>query len=214
MLSLDTIIPLVVIVVIWIIIIRRLVLKSKAKVKEINIDLIDEPDELVFEKNTFIRLSGQIKFSEYRNDQFILLFKSPIVLISTLLIVMVISFWLKNIYPFTLSGLMSINTLFFIWILFLPLLYLFQLKMLYKKISFLNSINEYIISSDNIRIKNNVLDTSSRWTNFSYMKETKHLILLYPNNFSATYIPKSMFTNSELTEFRDLLAAKKINKVK
>ncbi|MCL2328638.1 MAG: YcxB family protein [Bacteroidetes bacterium] len=165
---------------------------KKIKKTEEKVDYVDTLD---------INVTGKIRYEDYRNLLLGLTFKRPVYLvfiigISILLILSLINtsdIWGSNQY-FILLILLG----FFIS----PILALWQSKKNYRTNRIFQEQLNYRLTNDSIHTKGETIDAIQKWTGFYKKKETKSFFMLYHGEGVATLLDKKMFSDKELTDFR------------
>jgi hypothetical protein len=176
--------------------------------KEKAIEIID------YNKDLNINLTGQIKYTDYRNLILGLSYKKPIYLVA-----------LGIMFLFSLTFLVnekSIMTQFnsnyfifiFVGIFFLsPFFTLLQIKRLYDTNKIFQEQLNYSLTNDSIQIQGDTIDSTQKWTHFYQMRVTKNFFMFYHGKMVATLLDKKMFSDSELHEFEDFIKSLNVRRM-
>ena len=87
-----------------------------------------------------------------------------------------------------------------------PILILRQTKKTYQTNKTFQEQLNYKLTNDSIHIKGETVDYVQKWTSFYKVKETKNFFMLYQGEGGvATLLNKKMFSDKELTDFRQFI---------
>ena len=149
-----------------------------------------------------INLTGRISYADYRTLMLELSFKKPIYLVFICLIVV---FSMSVINNESESNPIYLIIIPFLIIGFLLILVFVQIKKLYRTNRIFQEQMNYKLTNDSLHIKGETVNSSQKWTGFYKFKETKIFFMFYQGEGIATLLDKKMFTDDELTEFKQFI---------
>ena len=164
--------------------------------KEKAIPIIDYTDVLD------IKLTGKMSsYKDYRNLNLELAFKKPIwlTLLVSLTFLLVVDI-INNNASTLIVLIVSIG-----FLLLYPIFLLRQVKKNYKTNKIFQEQLNYQLTNDSIQIRGETFDSVQKWTGFYKIKETKVFFLFYRGEGAATFLDKRMFTDTELTNFKQFI---------
>ena len=154
-----------------------------------------------------LHVQGKITYEEYRHLMLSLVMRSPAYLFILICPLILVSAYFANSVDIT----WALVSVLFVFVL-LPVITLSKIKKQYQAAKALHTDISYHITNDFIRAKGNDIDSTSKWTYFIRIKETKQFILLYHSQMVAVTLHKKLFTLKELNEFKAFLQSLPIPK--
>ena len=167
------------------------------KIKKEKIEIVDYIGTLD------INLEGKIKYEDYRNLLLGLTFKRPTYFVSICI------FILFGLSLMNASNIIESSYLFILFI-FLgffisPILVVWQSKKNYRTNRIFQEQLNYKLTNDSIHIKGETVNSVQKWAGFYKKKETKSFFMFYQGEGVATLLDKKMFSDKELTDFRQFI---------
>jgi len=174
-------------------------IKKIKKIKPVQIiDYIDTLD---------INLSGRILYKDYRNLNLKLAFGNWIYIIFICLIFLCfLPYLIDNDSAGQITNLI-LFLLFICFILLIPILR--RSKKIYR--TFHGQLN-YKLTNETIQITTETTNSISKWTSFYKVKETKDFFMFYQSAGIATLLYKKMFTDEDLTNFKQFICSLNLKK--
>ena len=167
------------------------------KIKKEKIEIVDYVGTLD------INLKGKIKYEDYRNLLLGLTLKKPNYL------VFICIFTLLALSLINASDIINLNFNFILFILLgffiSPIIVVWQSKKNYRTNRIFQEQLDYKLTNDSIHIKGETINSVQKWTGFYKKKETKSFFMFYQGEGVATLLDKKMFSDKELTDFRQFI---------
>ena len=183
----------------FIIVIALLIVGLKSGIKKIK----KEKVEIVNYISTLdIDLTGKIRYEDYRNLLLGLTFRRPTSFVF-ICIFIILALSLMNASNVLESSYLYL--ILFLGFFISPILVLWQSKKNYRTNRIFQEQLNYKLTNDSIRIKGETVDSVQKWTGFYKKKETKSFFMFYQGEGVATLLDKKMFSDKELTDFRQFI---------
>ena len=192
----------------FLIVITLFVVGLKSGIKKIKKEKIEIVDYI---GTIDINLKGKIKYEDYRNLLLELTFKRIkyfVFIFICIFILLVLS--LMNANDIIKNDIIKNSHLHFILFIFLgffisPILVVWQSKKNYRTNRIFQEQLNYKLTNDSIHMKGEIVDSVQKWTGFYKKKETKSFFMFYQQEGIATLLDKKMFSDKELTDFRQFI---------
>ena len=185
----------------FVIVISLFIIGLKSGIKKIKTEKVEIVDYI---GTLDINLTGKIKYEDYRNLLLGLTFERPTylvvigVFILFLLSLMNASNVLENSYQ-------NFILFIFLGIFISPIFVIWQSKKNYRTNRIFREHLNYKLTNDSIHIKGETVDSVQKWSGFYKKKETKSFFMFYQGENIATLLDKKMFSDKELTDFRQFI---------
>jgi len=167
------------------------------KIKTEKIEIIDYIGTLD------INLTGKIRYEDYRNLILGLTYKRPTYYILSCIIIL---FLLALMNASNILDSNQYLILFvFLGIFISPIFVLRQIKKNYRTNKIFQEQLNYKLTNDSIHIKGEMIDSVQKWNRFFKKQETKSFFMFYQAEGIATLLDKKMFSDKELTDFRQFI---------
>jgi Ca2+/Na+ antiporter len=165
----------------------------------------EEPVPIIdFSDTLDINLTGRILYKDYRNFILKSTFNKRIHIIFACLLPLYLLFYIINGIK---SDIMYLIIPWFLICFILPIFVLRNTKRIYQTNKIFQEQLNYKLTNDAIHITGDTIDSIQKWKNFYEMKETKVFFVFYQDktHITGTFLDKKMFTNDELTTFKQFI---------
>jgi hypothetical protein len=151
-----------------------------------------------------INLTGKIRYEDYRNLLFEQTFKKPTYFVFSCVFILLV---LSLMNASNVLGTSHLNIIFLVLLGFFisPILIIWQSKKNYRTNRIFQEHLNYKLTNDTIHIKGETVDSVQKWTGFYKKRETKSFFMFYQGEGIATLLDKKMFSDKELTDFRQFI---------
>jgi hypothetical protein len=161
-----------------------------------------------------INLTGQIKYTDYRNLIMELNYKKPVYFVAIgILFLFVLTFLVNSETMMNQLDSYYFMYIYFGIILLLPIVTLFQIKKQYNSNKIFQERLNYKLTNDSIQIIGDTFDSTQKWTRFYQIRITKKFFILHQGASVATILDKKMFSDNEIQEFDNFIRSLKIKRV-
>jgi|JI9StandDraft_1071089.scaffolds.fasta_scaffold35314_3 hypothetical protein len=162
----------------------------------------DKPREIIpYSQQLNLHLSGRIVYNDYRNLILSLSF-NPINWTLIIMIGPMYSIMYSNSVSSEVKLLIPIGILLFFFLIVGTTLR--SIKKQYRDSAYLQHQLHYTLENATFRIHGETFDSTLQWTHFTKVKETKNFFLFFQGRV-ANFIPKNMFSETELIEFKSFI---------
>ena len=185
----------------FIVVITLLIVGLKSGIKKIKKEKVEIVDYI---GTLDIDLTGKIRYEDYRNLLLGLTFKRPTFLVFIgIFILLLLS--LMNASNVLENSYQNFILFIFLGIFISPIFVIWQSKKNYRTNRIFQEHLNYKLTNDSIHIKGETVDSVQKWTGFYKKKETKSFFMFYQGEGVATLLDKKMFSDKELTDFRQFI---------
>jgi hypothetical protein len=181
------------------VVITLLVYGLRYGLKIIQKDKYSEPIEYLAELN--IHFTSQISYKDYKPLVLELSLKKPVYFVLIGLIILLALPLLVNdqTNPYIIIIVLILG------VIFIPIVTIRQIKRMYQTNHVFHEPLKYSLDNNSIHVKGNTIDSTSLWTRFYKIKETKRFFILYSGENIATLLEKKMFPEKAINEFREFI---------